>query len=59
MKRDQNTRNILDVTFHETKHNPPQRVKRTQRNHGKAAADKQVRAIAFDKARRMGAKVPK
>lgn len=57
--RDRNTRNILDVTFHETKHNPPQRVKRTERTQGKEAADKQTRAIAIEKARRMGAKVPK
>lgn len=41
------------------KRNPPVRVRETERKKGKKAAQKMKVAIALDKARRMGARIPR
>jgi hypothetical protein len=40
-------------------HFPPQAVQKTARKKGKKAAHKQKVAIALDKARRQGARIPR
>lgn len=56
-KRPTKSRRILDRTFHEVMHFPPQAVQKTARKKGKKAAQKQKVAIALDKARRQGARI--
>jgi len=58
-KRPTKTRRILDRTFNEVKRNPPDRVRAVERKKGKKAAQKMKVAIALDKARRMGARIPR
>jgi len=53
------TRKLLKQAFSEVKHNVPDVVKRTARKKGKAAAKRQMKAIALSKARRKGARIPK
>lgn len=57
--RPSKTRRLLDRTFNEVKRNPPDRVRAVERKHGKAAAQKMKTAIALDKARQLGARIPK
>lgn len=45
--------------FREVTGNPPARVKHTKRTRGEKAARKQAVAIALDKARKKGAKIPR
>lgn len=47
------------LAFNDVKHNPPARVKVVERKHGKAAADRMRTAIALDKARASGARIPR
>lgn len=58
-KRKTKTERLKDQTFHEVKHNPPDRVYATEEKRGKKAADKQRIAIALDKARQKGARILK
>lgn len=53
------TDQLKDQAFHEVKHNPPKRVYRTEEKHGKKRAKAQKIAIALDKARKKGGRIPK
>lgn len=49
----------LASAFHEVSHNTPAIVKHTAKKYGKARAEKQRVAIALEKARKHGAKIPR
>jgi hypothetical protein len=53
------SRKLLDRAFAEVLYKTPRIVKRTRRKFGKEAARKQTIAIAFSKARKAGARLPK
>ena len=53
------SRKLVTSAMREVHKNPPKRVAKTLKNKGKAAAEKQLRGIALDKARKAGARVPK
>ena len=48
---------ILKRVGHELKHNPPKILAKTRAKSGKAAADKQRKAILLSKARKRGARI--
>ena len=52
-----NNRKLTRLAFHEMSENTPTRVARTLRESGKKAAQRQLKAIALDRARDLGAKV--
>lgn len=52
------TSNILESVGEELKENPPEILEKTKRKSGKAAAERQRRAILLSKARRRGADIP-
>lgn len=58
-KKKTKTQQLKEQSFHEVKHNPPDRVYRTEEKYGKKRADKQRTAIALSKARSKGARIPK
>lgn len=58
-KKGTKTRKLTDAAFAEVLYSPPKAVERTAKKKGKAAAKKQMTAIALDKARRAGARIPK
>lgn len=51
------TRRILKSVGHELKKNPPKILAKTRRKKGKAAAERQRKAILLSKARRRGARI--
>lgn len=53
------TRKIINQTMREVHKEPPARVAKTLRTQGKAAAERQMRAIGLSKARAAGARIPK
>lgn len=59
MPKKPKSRKLTDAAFREVHENPPSRVTRTRKKKGKAAAEKQMRAIALSKARAKGARIPK
>lgn len=58
-KKPSKTRQKVHRAFREVHRNEPETVKKTRARHGKAAADKQLKRIALDKARRAGARIPR
>lgn len=50
------SKQTLNAIFHEVHHEVPKVVQKTERKKGKAAAEKQMVAIALSKARRAGIK---
>lgn len=59
MAKKSKTRTKIDAAFREVHGNVPSRVKQTKRKFGKERAELQKKAIALDKARRKGARIPK
>jgi molybdenum cofactor biosynthesis enzyme len=53
------SRRLTDQAFAEVPYKTPAVVKQTAKKKGNAAAKKQMAAIALDKARRAGARIPK
>lgn len=53
------SRKTVERSMREVHKNPPARVAKTLRKKGKAAAERQMRAIGMSKARKAGARVPK
>lgn len=53
------TQQRVRAAFREVSREEPEAVKRTRRKQGSAAAERQRKAIALDKARRRGARIPK
>jgi hypothetical protein len=47
------------IAFNDVKHYPPARVRVVESKDGKAAADRMRTAIALDRARKIGARIPK
>lgn len=59
MKKPTKTDRLTDDAFHEVRMSEPARVTATRWYDGDEAAEKQIRAIALEKARERGAKIPK
>lgn len=57
MARRTKTRRILKSVGHELKKNPPKILAKTRRKKGKAAAERQRKAILLAKARKRGARI--
>ena len=57
MAKHRKTRGILKNVGHELKHNPPKILAKTRRKKGKAAAERQRKAILLNKARKRGARI--
>jgi len=53
------TKDLIREAFHEVKAKPPERVRQVRRTQGDKAAERMRRAIALDKARKNGARIPK
>ena len=58
-KQPTRSRQLADAAFREVKRYPPERVRQTERTRGKAAAERQLAAIALGKARKQGGRFPK
>lgn len=50
---------LKNAAFRSVRNDEPRRVARTRKERGAAAAERQLRAIALDKARAKGARIPR